>query len=85
MDGNIEHEESLIFLVNADKKSIEIEVSSVSFEETLLDLSKLNIVSRVSHLDKGFLTEKSLSSGFSDINTELLPVCLFILSGSIID
>jgi len=83
--GNVEHEKGLIFFVNAYKESIKIEISSISFEEALLDLSKLNFVSRMSHLDKGFLTEKSLGSGFSDIDTEFLPVSNVVLSGSIFE
>lgn len=50
LDSHIEHEESFIFITDALKKGKEIEFSSVSFKETLLDLSKFDLVIRVSEL-----------------------------------
>jgi hypothetical protein len=44
LDGNIKHEKSLILLIDAYKKGIEIKVSTIGLKKTLLDLSELDVV-----------------------------------------
>lgn len=44
LNGNIEHEKSLVFLIDAYKEGIEIKVSTIGLQKTLLDLSELDVV-----------------------------------------
>jgi hypothetical protein len=68
----------LVFITDAFKKCIEIELASVSFQDTLLDFSKLDFI-RVLFSELLFFGSKEcFSSSLSDVLTESGPVFLLI-------
>ena len=83
--SGIEHHEGLIFLTNAGEKGEDIEVTSESLEESLLDLSELDSLWGGSELKGRLSTEDGLGSSFSDIFTEFLPVFVGVLLDSILN
>ena len=85
LDGDVKENHCLIFFPNADKESVEIKLSSVSFENTLLNLSKLDLLWRVTQLLERFFSQDGLGCSHSEINTELLPVTFLVLDSGILD
>jgi len=85
LESRIKNEKSFVFLSNAGKKGKDINVSTISLDDSLFDLGKLNSVWRGSKLDSRLRTKDGLSSGHTNIFTKLLPVSVVVLGDRVFD
>jgi hypothetical protein len=79
LNGNIEHESSLVLLVDAHEKSIEVEFSTEGREDTLHNFSFLHLAILGSEHWKLFVTENGLGSGFPDLESEVSPLFIVVV------
>jgi len=81
LNSNIDHKSSLIFIIDAEKKSFNVELSSISLEESLGDLGKVLFL----NVHLGLLSKMNLGSGSSNLLSKSEKILLFPVGGGILE
>jgi len=78
LNGNIEHQSSLVFLVDANEKVLKAEVTSETLENAL-ECSGSFLFLLLSKEGLGLLSNNNLSSCLSTLVTKVFPVLAFVV------
>jgi len=78
LNGNIEHQSSLVFLVDANEKVLEAKVTSETLKNAL-ECSSSFLSLLLSKEGLGFLSNNNLSSCLSTLVTKVFPVLVFVV------